>query len=177
MATSSGNASHPKTSWASPFTIVVSATGAGTGTVITEVYDATPNDAYTSTTPRLVNVSVLKQVGAGFTVGFVIGGTGNRTVLIRAVGPGLAGVGVVSGTLADPKLALFAGSTQRDENDDWGGQPSLATAMSRVGAFSIPATSRDAALLATLQPGQYSARVNGAAGASGIILVEVYELP
>jgi hypothetical protein len=64
------------------------------GMVLTELYDATPADAYAPSTPRLINVSVLKEIGAGFTVGFVVGGTTSRSVLVRAVGPGLAGVGV-----------------------------------------------------------------------------------
>lgn len=157
--------------------VIVSAAGAGTGAVIAEVYDATPNDAYTAATPRLVNVSVLKQIGSGFTVGFVIGGSGGKSVLIRAVGPGLAAVGVASGTLADPKVTLFAGSTKIEENDNWGGTVALTAAMAQNGAFAIPAASRDAALLATLQPGQYSARVEGPAGAAGLVLVEVYEVP
>ena len=157
--------------------VVVSAVGAGTGTAIAEVYDATPSESLTATTPRLVNVSVIKQVGSGFTVGFVVAGTGIKTVLIRAVGPGLAGVGVPSGFLADPRLTLFTGAAQTDANDNWGGTPALAATMTQTGAFIIPAASRDAALLATLQPGQYSARVGGPPGASGLVLVEVYEVP
>ena len=47
-----------------------------------------------------------------------------------------------------------------------------------VGAFAITTTdSRDAMLLLTLAPGQYSAQVTGVAGAAGTTLVEVYEVP
>jgi hypothetical protein len=35
-------------------------------------------------------MSVLKNIGGGLTAGFVIGGSGNKLVLIRAVGPSLA---------------------------------------------------------------------------------------
>jgi hypothetical protein len=157
--------------------VVVSGIGSATGAVIAEVYDATPPAAFGAATPRLINVSVLKQVGGGFTVGFVIGGNGGRGVLIRAVGPGLAGVGVPSGTLADPRLTLFAGANPLAENNDWGGGAALAAAMAQVGAFDLPGNSRDAALVSTLQPGSYSARVEGPAGATGVVLVEVYELP
>ncbi len=153
-------------------------TGNGTvGTVIAELYDSTPGAAFTATTPRLVNVSVLKQIGPGFTVGFVIGGATTRTVLVRAVGPGLAVVGVASGFVADPRLTLFAGSTKIDENEDWGGGAVLGAAFAQVGAFVIPAASRDAALVATLQPGAYTVQVAGPAGANGLVLVEVYEVP
>ncbi|MDP3069352.1 MAG: immunoglobulin domain-containing protein [Opitutaceae bacterium] len=157
--------------------VVVSAVGAGTGTVIAEVYDATPPAAYTLATPRLVNVSVLKQIGSGFTLGFVISGVGSKTMLIRAVGPGLTAVGVSSGFVADPRLTLLTGSTETAANDNWGGTPALAAAMTQTGAFAIPAASGDAALLATLPPGQYSAKVEAPAGATGLVLVEVYDVP
>jgi hypothetical protein len=98
-------------------------------------------------------------------------------VLVRAVGPGLAAVGVTSGFVADPRLALFAGSTKINESDDWGGTAALASAMAQVGAFAIPASSRDAALLATLQPGSYSVQVSAPAGTGGLVIAEVYEVP
>ena len=156
--------------------IRVSGIGTATGTVIAELYEATPSASYAVTTPHLVNVSVLKQIGGGFTLGFVIDGNTSPTVLIRAVGPGLAGVGVTSGTLADPKLTLFSGATPIDDNDNWGGSPALAAAMAQVGAFSIPPTSLDAAVLATLQPGSYSVQISGASGATGLVIAEVYEV-
>jgi hypothetical protein len=159
------------------YSIRVTGNGGATGTVIAELYDSTPSNAFTSTTPRLINVSVLKQIGSGFTVGFVIGGATPRTVLVRAVGPGLAAVGVTSGFVADPRLALFAGSTKINESDDWGGTAALAAAMAQVGAFAIPASSRDAALLATLQPGSYSVQVSAPAGTGGLVIAEVYEVP
>jgi hypothetical protein len=53
----------------------------------------------------------------------------------------------------------------------------LAAAFTRVGAFALPAGSRDAALLATLPPGAYTAQVSGVGGTTGVALVEVYEVP
>ncbi len=158
--------------------IRVSGIGSATGTVIAELYDSTPDAAFTPATPRLVNVSVLKQVGSGFTVGFVVGGApSRRTVLIRAVGPGLASVGVASGFLLDPKLDLFAGPTRIDGNDNWGGTATLRDTFARIGAFAVPATSKDAALLTSLAPGNYSVQVSGAPGTDGLVIVEVYEVP
>jgi hypothetical protein len=154
----------------------VSGIGGATGTVIAEIYDSTPTATFTATTPRLVNVSVLKDVGTGFTIGFVVGGGSARTVLVRAVGPGLTQLGV-GGALADPKLTLFKDSTKLDENDNWGGTPALTSAMTQVGAFALPASSKDAALLATLQPGSYSVQVSGTAGGTGLVIAEVYEVP
>ena len=154
-------------------------TGNGTvGTVIAEIYDSTtPPSAFTATTPRLINVSVLKQIGSGFTVGFVIGGDSSATVLVRAIGPGLAAVGVTSGFVSDPRLTLFSGSTKINGNEDWGGTAALTAAFTKVGAFPVPASSLDAALLATLQPGPYSVQVAGPTGANGLVIVEVYEVP
>ncbi len=158
--------------------IRVSGVGAATGTVIAELYDSTPTDSYSAATPRLINVSVLKQVGNGFTVGFVVGGAASRrTILVRAIGPGLAAVGVASGFVADPKLDLFAGAARIDGNDDWGGTLTLSNAFAQVGAFAVPASSKDAALLASLAPGSYTVQVSGAAGTGGQVIVEVYEMP
>lgn len=159
--------------------VKVSAAGSGTGTVIAELYDATPASLFTVATPRLVNVSVLKQIGTGLTAGFVVGppGQGARTVLIRAIGPTLANFGV-GGTVSDPQLTLFgAGGIRLGENDNWGGGAALSAAFSAVGAFALPANSRDAAVLVTLPPGDYTVEVRGVAGATGSALVEVYEVP
>lgn len=155
--------------------------GAPSGTVISEIYDATPSATFTAAVPRLINVSVLKDIGASLTAGFVIAGPAGATkkVLIRAVGPGLAVVGVTSGFVADPKLTLF-GTNQAivGTNDNWGGTAELKAAFNTVGAFVVPDASKDAAVIATLSPGvNYSAVVTGVGGATGLVLVEVYEMP
>src|SRR5207248_2864367 len=56
--------------------------GTGTGLMIAELYDSTPDSSFTSATPRLVNVSVLKQINAGesLTAGFVVGGSGAKQI-------------------------------------------------------------------------------------------------
>jgi hypothetical protein len=76
---------------AGSYTVQVTGVGGATGNVIAELYDATPVTVLTGSTPRLINVSVLKQTTAGetLTAGFVISGTLPKTVLIRAVGPTL----------------------------------------------------------------------------------------
>ena len=162
------------------YTVQVSGVGGSTGTVIAELYDATPSAALTATTPRLINVSVLKLIAAGetLTAGFVIGGTAAKQVLIRAVGPalGVAPFGI-PGVMADPKLDLFSAQTVINANDNWGGGAALTAAFANVGAFALGAASRDAAVLATLAPGNYTAQVSGVGTASGLTLVEVYEVP
>ena len=124
------------------------------------------------------NVSVLKHLGTGLTAGFVIGGTGAKTVLIRAVGPTLGGAPFnVGGVVADPQMTLFTGPVAVATNDNWGGTAQLTAAFAQVGAFALPANSRDAALLATLQPGNHTVQVSGVGGTTGVAIVEVYEVP
>ncbi len=130
--------------------------------------------------PSLSNLSTRAQVGTGGDIiisGFNIGPGGNKTVLIRASGPALAGFGV-TGTIANPRLELYSGSTKIAENDDWGTPVNGATPLtlgtfSSVGAFGWTPGSRDAALVATLAPGAYTAQVSGG---TGVALIEVYEV-
>lgn len=151
--------------------------GTGAGTVLAELYDASTADAFLATTPRLTKVWILKNIGAGVTAGFVIGGNTERTVLIRAIGPTMETLFGIEGAIADPRLALYSGQTQLAANDNWGGDPTLAAISARSGAFPLPAKSRDAALLLTLQPGAYTLNVAGTDGLSGIALIEIYEVP
>jgi hypothetical protein len=155
----------------------IAANGTGTGTVIAEIYDASPAETFTASTPRLINVSVLKHLGTGLTAGFVVSGSGTKTVLVRAIGPTLGAAPFnVQGVVADPQLTLFLGATQIGANDNWGGGPTLAAAFAQTGAFALPANSRDAALVATLAPGSYTVQVSGVSGTTGVALVEVYEV-
>jgi outer membrane protein assembly factor BamB/subtilisin family serine protease len=157
--------------------VKVSAAGSSTGAVIAEVYDATPSNSFTATTPRLVNVSVLKHLGSGLTAGFVIGGVTSKTVLIRAIGPSLGTLFNVAGAVADSRLELFSGPTRIGLNDDWGGTPELSAAFAKVAAFSLAPTSRDAAVVTKLAPGNYTVQVSGSNNITGIVLVEIYEVP
>ena len=161
------------------YTVRVSGAPGATGRVIAEIYDSTSITAFPPSTPRLINVSVRKQIdtGTSLTAGFVIAGSTAKTVLVRAIGPGLAVFGV-PGLMADPRLELFnSSSVSIAANDNWGGDPQLTQAGARVGAFAIAnQQSADAMLLITLAPGNYTAVVSGV-GAGGAALVEVYEVP
>jgi hypothetical protein len=161
------------------YTVEVRGNGT-TGRVLAEIYDATPNGSYTRTTPRLINVSVLKQLAAGdrLVAGFVMGGALPQQVVVRAVGPTLSAAFGVGDAMADPKIELFDDAHKLiASNHGWGGGPKLAQAFSVVGAFKLPEKSRDAALVVTLKPGRYSAEVSAAGGAGGVTLVELYEVP
>jgi hypothetical protein len=160
--------------------VKISSADGGTGAVIAEVYDATPTGNFNASSPRLINVSVLKPIGTSLTVGFVIGGSGTKTVLIRALGPTLATLFgfPASSIIVDPKLELFNGASQSiGTNDNWGGTAALSSAIGAAGTFALDPASKDAALVATLSPGNYTVVVGPAAGATGTGLVEVYELP
>ncbi len=109
--------------------------------------------------------------------GFAIGGSTARTVLIRASGPALVPFGV-TGTLPDPQLQLFSGSTVLESNSAWGGNAQISSTAAAVGAFGWGSPgSDDSAILITLPPGAYTAQVAGASGDTGVALVEVYEVP
>ena len=137
------------------------------------------NDARADT-ERFFNISTRSQTGTAagsLIVGFVISGDKPKPVLVRAIGPTLGSFGV-SGALSSARLEVFKGSTSLAVGNDWGAgttADAIAAAATRVGAFALPANSKDAALLLTLAPGDYSAVVTGQAGATGIGLVEVYD--
>jgi hypothetical protein len=163
-----------------PYTAQISGQSGDTGVALVEVYDATPAGTYTPTSPRLINISTRVQVGSGggiLIAGFVIGGSSAKTVLIRASGPALAAFGV-GGTLPDPQLGLYSGSTLLDSNNGWGGDSSISSTAASVGAFGwSSSTSKDSAILVTLPPGAYTAQIAGASGDTGVALIEVYEVP
>jgi outer membrane protein assembly factor BamB len=169
---------------AGSYTVLLSGADAAPGTVLAEIYDATPASAFSAATPRLVNISARTRVGTGNDIliaGFVIGGTSARQIMVRAIGPTLGSFGV-GGVLADPRLALYQGTspTAISTNDNWGqasNATQIAAAAASVGAFALPLESRDAVLLLTLPPGSYTAQVSGAGTTTGVALVEIYELP
>jgi hypothetical protein len=162
------------------YTAQVSGAAIDTGVALAEIYDATPAGTYTAATPRLTNLSARGTVGTGGNIlfaGFVIGGATAKTVLIRASGPALAPYGI-TGFLPDPKLQLFSGSTVLATNVGWAANPQITAVAKAVGAFSWGAAgTADSALLVTLPPGAYTAEISGAAGDTGVALVEVYEVP
>ena len=126
-------------------------------------------------TTKLSNLSTRVTLVPGSTVfpGFFLNGSQSQTVMIRAVGPGLAPLGVAN-VVADPVLELYSGQNKIGENDDWAGTQAAQLA-TQVGAFPLPAGSKDAVLLATLAPGAYTLQVRGKTG-GGEVIIEVYEI-
>jgi hypothetical protein len=142
-----------------------------------------PPSATTSQDARLSAISCRAVVGTGGDVlipGIIIGGTGSKQVLVRASGPALISQGV-SGTLAQPQLSLYSGSTVIAQNIGWSSgtaanTSALQAAFTQVGLSQFPNGSADCALLATLAPGLYTAIISGVNNSTGVALVEVYEL-
>ena len=148
----------------------------GTGGVsgIGNTVTATVPTVAASGTARLINIATRAQIGgaAGTPIaGFAVAGSGSKKMLVRAVGPGLAGFGV-TGALADPSLTLVSGSTSMAVNDNW--LSTDAATFTATGAFALAASSKDAAIVSTLPSGSYTTPV-GAGGGSGITLLEVYD--
>lgn len=129
-------------------------------------------------TVRLANISTRGLAGPGesnLIAGFVIQGTATKRLLIRAIGPALGAFGV-AGALADPRFTVVDGRGQTAMAvDDWSAGAAIDAATQRVGAFALRAGSKDAAAVATLAPGSYTVRVEGADTATGVALIEVYD--
>jgi hypothetical protein len=160
-----------------PYTVQVSPTQGAAGVALAEVYDGTPAAEVPTSGVRLINLSVRARAGTGEAVliaGFVIA-DGPRRVLVRGIGPALSAFGV-GDALADPVLELFRDQARIDGNDNWGGSGLISQAATRVGAFALPAGSRDAALVVLLPPGAYSVQLRGVGSSTGVALVEVYEI-
>ena len=143
----------------------------------------TINPITTTTATTLANLSTRGIAGSGsqsMIVGFVVTGTRSKTVLLRAVGPSLSTFGV-SGTLADPQLTLTnqnlatLGTSPAVWDQDATTAATSRATMTRVGAFALPAGSHDAVLVASLAPGNYTAKVSSPSNASGVVLVEAYD--
>lgn len=152
----------------------------GAGTTVMELYEAPRIDAALPP-PRFVNVSARGVTGSGggkLIAGFTVNGQAPMRVLIRGVGPTLARF-EVSGALSDPSLTLYRQSAIVGTNDGWGTGDiaALTAAATAVGAFALPDKSADAALLLTLEPGSYTAQLSSRQGATGVALIELYEVP
>lgn len=162
-----------------PYTVLATDVQNNTGQVLIEAYDADDLSA----AGRLTNLSTRTEVGGAagiLTAGFVIAGTGDLTLLIRGVGPTLAGFGV-AGAVADPTLVVISSTSGErvGNNDDWGSDNASdkRTTATAVGGFPLDEGSRDAALLITLPPGPYTVEMNsGSGGAQGNGLIEIYEV-
>jgi arylsulfate sulfotransferase len=145
-----------------------------------EIYNARPihleNAQFATVGPQLLNLSTRGTVMGGDNVlisGFIVSGTDPKTVVIRALGPSLAGLGL-SGVLSDPVLSLYDSTgTLIATNDNW--ETDIGAQLMAQNGLA-PSNPYESATLQTLMPGAYTAVVRGNNGAQGISLTEVYDL-
>jgi plastocyanin len=144
------------------------------------VAGATPTPSPTPTPDPTIpaqplNISTRLEVQTGDQVligGFIITGTEPKRVILRAIGPSLAGAGITN-PLADPFLELH-GSDQSliTTNDNW-----KVSNEGDIDATGLaPTNDLESAIVTTLDPGNYTAIVSGKEGGTGVGLVEGYDL-
>lgn len=123
------------------------------------------------------NRSLVRAGGVAFS-GFVL--TEQRTVLVRAVGPGLKRFGVTE-CLKNPHLKLLGSrNPEKTENDNWRAESELSIARTSayVGAAPLATDTKDAAVIKQLYPGAYVAQVSSSDPTdSGEAMIEIYLLP
>jgi len=152
------------------YTVIVRGANNTTGIGLAEMYDLS-----TLPTSTLANISARAFVGTGDNVligGIIVTSLAPRTVLFRAIGPDLTAAGVAN-ALADPTLELYdVNGTLIAYNDNW-----KDYAQAQIEATGLaPGDDRDAAILTTLQLGNYTAIVRGPGQTTGVALVEAYTL-
>ena len=104
--------------------------------------------------------------------GFIIGGSTSKKIIVRALGPTLAQFGV-PGVLQNPVLFLYNSSNNLvASNDNWRNSQQMEIQASGY----APRDDREAAIIQTLPPGNYTAIVRGIAGTIGTALLEVHDL-
>lgn len=152
------------------YTAILRGQGATTGIGLVEVYDLEASAA-----SKLGNLSTRGPAGAGQNVmigGTIVTGPDVAKVIFRALGPSLAAAGVPN-PISDPQIGLFdANGATLFSNNNW--RDSQQAAISGTGL--APSHDLESAIVADLAPGNYTAVVSGAAGATGIALVEAYHL-
>ena len=133
------------------------------------------NPASVIRTGKELDLSTRLHVETGQHVGiagFIINGSASKKVIVRALGPTLAQFGV-SGVLQDPVLDLYDSSKSLvASNDNW--KSSQQTEIQASGY--APGDNREAAIIQTLAPGNYSAVVHGVSSTVGAALLEVHDL-
>jgi sugar lactone lactonase YvrE len=146
---------------------------------------ATVTVSPSATVSRLTNLSARAAVGtssnilfAGFASGPAGQVSGAQTVFVRASGPALALAPFnLAGALADPELQMFTSTDLMFDSDTgWKGNAQIASTAAAVGAFSWgTASTKDSALIETVNSGSYTAQVAGASGDTGLSIAEIYD--
>lgn len=150
------------------YTAVVEGANGTTGVALVEVYDLEPGDSRVANISTRADISFPGDVMIG---GFIVGDGDPTEVIVRALGPSLATFGVEN-ILSDPVLGVYdSNGTLIASNDNW-----RSTQEQEIEATIPPTNDLESAIVATLAPGPYTALVRDANHATGVGLVEVYNL-
>ena len=140
-----------------------------------------PSAAVAQTNLGNISTRSLVQTGEHVMIGgFIVEGTGTKRVIIRAIGPELTQFGVTD-PLANPRLELYNGTGALiGTNDDWqttilGGVITRNQVNDIQNSSLAPTETSESAIIADLQPGNYTAIVRGVNNTTGVALVEVYD--
>ena len=139
-------------------------------------YDLVPANLGNISTRALVQTGENVMIG-----GFIVQGTGPKMVIIRAIGPELTQFGIAD-VLGNPRLELHNGTGALiATNDDWqttilGGIITGNQVSDIQNSGHAPTVASESAIIANLQPGNYTAIVRGVNNTTGVALVEVYNL-
>jgi hypothetical protein len=137
--------------------------------IVLSAYQAVPAAA------ELLNISTRAQVLTGDNIviaGFIVTGSVPKKIAARGIGPSLGQFGI-AGVLNDPEIQLFNSSgAVIAANNDW--KQSQAAEIQQAGL--APDIDREAALITTLSPGNYTIALRGLAQTTGVGVVEVYDL-
>ena len=128
--------------------------------------------------PGLANISARALVGRDEKVaiaGFIVSGNpvSKKRILVRGLGPSLVASGI-TGTLSDPTLSLYdSHGVLLASNDNW-----TTTQAGEITTTGLaPDSNKEAALLVTIPPGEYTAILRGADNsAGGVGLIELYDI-
>ena len=161
------------------YTAIVRGVNDTAGVALVEVYDLSPGAS-----SSLGNISTRSFVQTGEHVmigGFIVQGTGPKRVIIRAIGPELIQYGITN-ELANPRLELHNGTGALiASNDNWqttilGGIITSNQVSDIQNSGHAPTVTSESAIIANLQPGNYTAVVRGVNNTTGVALVEAYDL-
>jgi hypothetical protein len=159
------------------YTAILRGAHDGTGVGLVEVFDLTAIPAV-----KLANISTRSFVETGDNVligGFIAGPNDGSlvTVVVRAIGPSLSGLGV-SNALQDPTITLYdATGNILGTNDNWRINQSGDSQAADIQATMLaPTDDRESAILIPLAPGGYTAIVRGKENSSGVGLVEIFSI-
>jgi hypothetical protein len=161
------------------YTAILRGVNNTTGVALVEVYDLSP-----AASSSLGNISTRSFVQTGENVmigGFIVEGSGPKRVIIRAIGPELTQYGITN-ALANPRLELHNRTGALiGSNDNWqttilGGIITINQVSDIQNSGHAPTAASESAIIANLQPGNYTAIVRGVNNTIGVALVEVYDL-